>query len=79
MGSCQVPLDAGGCSGRLGLGFSGRRVSTFARSPREGRGLAVYQYRLSSERGRELGKDVMDRRGGEGKWRGEKNRKRSQR
>lgn len=29
--------------------------------------LAVCQYRLSSERGRELWKDVMDRRQGEGK------------
>lgn len=64
---CQVPLDPVGCNGRVGLGFSRGGVSAHPGSPREGRGLAVCQYRLSSERGRELWKDVMDRRQGEGK------------
>lgn len=64
---CQVPLDPAGCNGRVGLGFSRGGVSAHPGSPREGRGLAVCQYRLSSERGRELWKDVMDRRQGEGK------------
>lgn len=51
----------------MGLGFSGRGVSAHPRSPRKGRELAVCQHRLSSERGRELWKDVMDRRRGKGK------------
>lgn len=64
---CQVPLDPGECNGRMGLGFSGGGVSAHPGFPRKGWGLTVSQYRLSSERGRELWKDVMDRRQGEGK------------
>lgn len=53
-------------------GLCPSRVST------GGEGVAVCQYRLSSERGRELRKGVMDRRKGKGKWGREKNRKQSQ-
>lgn len=61
MGSCQVPLDPGG--DLLGKVWgSWGEGSAHPWSPREGKGLAVCQYRLSSERGRELWKDVMDRR-----------------
>lgn len=67
-GLCQILLDPRGYNERVGLGFSGRGVSAQSRFPREGRELAVCQHRLSSERGRELWKDVMDRR--QGKRRG---------
>lgn len=66
-GLCQILLDPRGYNERVGLGFSGRGVSAQSRFPREGRELAVCQHRLSSERGRELWKDVMDRRQGKGK------------
>lgn len=57
------------------VGVFKEMVSAQRRSPTEGRGLAIVcQYRLSSERGRELWEDVMDRRQGEGKRGREKNK-----
>lgn len=71
--SCQVPLEPGDYNGRVDLGFSGRRGAAYPRSPKGGKGVTICQYRLSSERGRELWKGVMDRRKGRENG-GEKNR-----
>lgn len=49
--------------------FSGRGSLPTPGLPGKGEGSC--QYRLSSERGRELWKDVMDGRKGEEKWAGE--------
>lgn len=62
--SCQVPLEPGDYNGRVDLGFSGRGGAAYPRSPKGGKGVTICQYRLSSERGRELWKGVMDRRKG---------------